>query len=305
MQNGSCAESSPSASAGTSRRRVLTLLGAGGAVGLASLFSRDEARAGHDSTNVFHLGETNTATAATSLEASVDAHAFTVEHTHTDDTLAAIRGVNSSAVFGFGVQGESGAGVGVSGHGTGDANGVAGESENGSGVVGLSSGAPAVRGVSFGHVGVQGQTESMVEPAVLGESLVCVERGPCEGDSTGTGVFGRSDAGTGVRGDCPRGTGVEAVSEEGLALDVVGKASFSTAGSGVVPAGANSGFVPAPAVTADSHISVTLASDPGERELRWVERSPGSGFTVHLSSAEKKKRPETALTYLVVEPSSA
>ena len=80
-----------------------------------------------------------------------------------------------------------------------------------------------------------------------------------------------------------------------------GRAAFSTADSAVIPAGQNSAFVPNLAVTEDSHISVTLASDPGQREVRWVERSPGSGFTVHLSTAPPPQRPEASLTYLVVE----
>jgi hypothetical protein len=36
--------------------------------------------------------------------------------------------------------------------------------------------------------------------------------------------------------------------------------------------------------------------------VRWVERSPGSGFTVYLTPAPKKSRPETKLTYMVAEP---
>jgi hypothetical protein len=54
-------------------------------------------------------------------------------------------------------------------------------------------------------------------------------------------------------------------------------------------------------VTADTHISVSLASDPGPRQLSWVERDPGSGFTVHMSGPTKKA-PETSVTYVLVEP---
>jgi hypothetical protein len=36
----------------------------------------------------------------------------------------------------------------------------------------------------------------------------------------------------------------------------------------------------------------------------WVERNPGSGFTVH-TSGQTKKTPETSLTYLIVEPYDA
>ena len=47
-------------------------------------------------------------------------------------------------------------------------------------------------------------------------------------------------------------------------------------------------------------ISVTLASDPGERQVRWVEGQPGE-FAVHLTSAPPKRRPQTAFTYVVLE----
>jgi hypothetical protein len=70
----------------------------------------------------------------------------------------------------------------------------------------------------------------------------------------------------------------------------------------VIPAGAEWVVVSDPSVTATSHITVTLTSDPGQRQVRWVERNPGAGFTVHLSSAAKKLRPQTALTYMIVEP---
>ena len=85
-----------------------------------------------------------------------------------------------------------------------------------------------------------------------------------------------------------------------LALDVVGKARFSTAGAGTVPAGQNVVLVANPTVTADSHISVTLAWYPGTRQLHWVERSPGVGFTVNLTSAPPRAGPATPFTYLIV-----
>jgi hypothetical protein len=96
---------------------------------------------------------------------------------------------------------------------------------------------------------------------------------------------------------------VEARSEsaDGIALQVRGSARFSTAGTATIPAGTDAVFVANPAVTEESHVSVTVASDPGSRQLTWVERNPGAGFTVHMSS-QTKKVPETSLTYLVVEP---
>ncbi|MFN2588649.1 MAG: hypothetical protein ABR613_11105 [Actinomycetota bacterium] len=58
--------------------------------------------------------------------------------------------------------------------------------------------------------------------------------------------------------------------------------------------------MPNEAVSADSHISVTLMGNPGVRTLQWVERAPGSGFTVHLTTVGPK--PQTPLTYFVLEP---
>jgi hypothetical protein len=94
------------------------------------------------------------------------------------------------------------------------------------------------------------------------------------------------------------------VLDGGLALDVVGKARFSTAGASTVPQGQNARNVQHPAVTADSHISVTLMSDPGPRQIQWVERRPGIGFRLHMTSAPQNQRPATQFTYLIVEPGS-
>lgn len=88
----------------------------------------------------------------------------------------------------------------------------------------------------------------------------------------------------------------------GLALDVVGKARFSTAGAATVPQGQNSVFVPNASVTPNSHISISLVSDPGPRQLRWVSRNGGSGFTVYFAGGLPGQRPATNFTYLIVEP---
>jgi hypothetical protein len=108
----------------------------------------------------------------------------------------------------------------------------------------------------------------------------------------------------GVQGISGTGIGVQAISADGMALDVVGTAHFSTAGNDAVAAGQNSRFVANPAVTAVSHISVTLNGDPGPRLLRWVNRSPGAGFTVHFTGGPPGQRPEVPFTYLIVEPGS-
>jgi hypothetical protein len=84
-----------------------------------------------------------------------------------------------------------------------------------------------------------------------------------------------------------------------LALRVVGKACFSTAGAGVVRARANAATVDNPAVTADSHVTVTFTRDPGGAAVAWVERQPGTAFIVHLSSRPRRNVP---FSYLIVEP---
>lgn len=366
MRDESSAAPSPDLTRETSRRRLLAWMGAGGAAVLATLFSRNEAHAGHDGTNVLHLGEGNTTPPGrkTGIASNVEAFSVDVDNAHTGSAgglhgrslgqLPAIQGVG---------QGPSFAGVfGVSASPSGDfqggsRDGVQGFSANGTGVRGISqtgtggefsstSGkALQARGraafdadvdtfavhVNNFHTGGLGGgvavTTRGFHPAVQGNALgsnalAGVLGLSHEGNFTGgtangpgIGVMGSSGSGSGVEGVSLTGAGVrghtqpgktnvavEAISPDGTALNVLGKSRFSTAGSAVVPVGADSIFVPNSAVTATSHVSVTLVGDPGPRQLTWVERNPGSGFTVHLSSAPPSKRPETPLTYLIVEP---
>jgi hypothetical protein len=86
----------------------------------------------------------------------------------------------------------------------------------------------------------------------------------------------------------------------GRGLAVKGRAGFSSCGSSTVAAGQDFASVNNSAVTATSHITVTLNADPGAAQLLWVERQTGS-FTVHLT---KKVQNSTSFTYLVVEPFS-
>jgi hypothetical protein len=126
---------------------------------------------------------------------------------------------------------------------------------------------------------------------------------------------GASGEGVGVSGNSPVGIGVAGHSSEGIggsfsgpiALQVAGSAKFSTAAAGSLPAGQDSVFVASSAVTAVSHITVTLTGDPGQvastpgtkAVLVWVERRPGTGFVVHMS---RPVRFTTPFTYLIVEP---
>jgi hypothetical protein len=150
-----------------------------------------------------------------------------------------------------------------------------------------------VRGITAAGAGVEGVSLDQSEQIHGGDiSFLFPLEGPLAASGSGIGVLGRSGSGTGLRGE----------SASGLALDVAGKARFSTAGSSTVPQGQNSVFVANAAVTADSHVSVTLAGNPGARQLHYVSRSPGAGFTLNLTSAPPPQRPQTPFTYLIVEP---
>ncbi len=197
-----------------------------------------------------------------------------------------------------GVVGGSESGVGVEGQST-DGWGLLGESKNFGGIVGVTHAVPAPGIPAVGVLGVS-DTDKPEGAGVAGTS------------DGGTGVSGESQSGPGVRGRAPGDApGVRAISDQligpptptgdgGLALDVVGKARFSTAGDGVVPAGADAATVSNLAVTPDSHITVSLTGDPGNSAavVQWVELQ-GSGFVVHLRVPVSN---ETPFTYLIVEP---
>lgn len=271
----------------TSRRRLLTLMGVGGAAGLATLLSQDEAQAGHDSTNVMHLGETNSAPGASTIDANVDGPMLLLNNSHSSGN--ALHAHKPVGVF---VDVERPA-VMVENQGAGGGGIEAASKAGGIGVEGLV--VPTDEELEFedqkNGYGVRGISSSSPETY---------------GDGPGVGVHGSAGTGTGVLGTCvAAGIGVEARSDtpEGVALNVRGKARFSTGGSGVVPTGQNSVFVADVDVTEDSHISVTVVSDPGSRVFSWVKRDPDAGgFTVHMPSASPNKRPETHFTYLVTEP---
>jgi hypothetical protein len=174
-----------------------------------------------------------------------------------------------------------GEGVAHGFEGGGDAAGVWGQSNAGVGVIGASWDGGGV-------VGAGGSIQKDPELRPAGPGVI----GFAPGGAPGVLAMSAMETGLGQPGT-PDG---------GLALDVIGKARFSTAGAATVPQGASSVQVLDPAVTANSHISVTLVSDPGSRALRWIERLPGS-FTAHFEGGGKPStRPETDFTYLIVEP---
>jgi hypothetical protein len=330
----------------TTRRRLLTVMGAGGAAALATLVSSKEAQAGHDSTNVCHLGEFNDTPDTDTQGATFitgEATAFVLDINNTGTVDGGSGGIQASSRRAPGIQGnaidpgiagvygQSSASEDAEGFEKGSGSGVKGVSGTGAGVLGHSESGPGGQFSSNSSTALQ--VTANVEGAE-GHAGLRVENTHSFGTGVsahvqgGTGVFGEAvgsddDPGIGVRGSAGGGIGVlgliphfgDGVALQGIttaddgtptlngaALQVVGRARFSTGGSAVVPTGQTSVFVGNGAVTPDSHISVTLVNDPGSRSVHWVERDDGNGFTVHMSSAPPNKRPETFLTYLITEP---
>lgn len=256
---------------GRSRRDLLKALGAAAAGAVAaSVINSEKAEATHGNLNVVSDTE------KPAIHAENRGFGLGLEVTSDNE------GVKVTA-SGVGLRSES------AGHG------VVGISSDHYGVQGISSDAAGVYGSSPLYFGVWGEGG---ETGVTGISRE--DHGP------GVGVSGIAPEGTGVRGSSG-GIGVQAVSAGGTALQVEGKARFSTAAAGTVPAGQDSAFINNPAVTALSHVTVTLTGDPGQASsapgskalIAWVERRPGTGFVVHMS---RPVRFATAFTYLIVEP---
>lgn len=150
---------------------------------------------------------------------------------------------------------------------------------------GLSAGS-GISGKAIGGPGVKGQ--SFADGSV----------------AAGFGVFGISE-GEGVRGTCTNAAGTGVVAEntavDGVALEVFGKAKFSTvANAGSIPTGADTFVVSNTNVTAVSHISVTLTANPTSRTaVSWIDRNPGVGFTLHLTA---RVATATTISYSILEP---
>jgi hypothetical protein len=173
----------------------------------------------------------------------------------------------------------------------GGSTGVLGQSQTGTGVFGGSESGTGVQGNTGSETGVLGINHSITGLAIPYAAGV---RGKGPGAVPGVHAVSGIPAGD-ENGD---------ILDGGVALRVDGKSLFSTAGAGTVPQGQNSVAVLKSAVTSLSHISITLTSDPNDRHVRWVSRSPGVGFTLYLTTAPANKRPQTSFTYLVVEPAT-
>lgn len=242
----------------TSRRRMLKLGGAGAAALVATMLPRNGARATHDGdgSNALHVGEENQASAQTVLEANItpplegpaEPPALRIEnHTgtgiHSKGTESGLfgesdefRGVYGKSDTGVGVRAESLSGAGLEAH-----------SNTSFGVVGGSDGS-----LNEGGVGVGGF--SAADLAVLG-----IGGSPGDSAAEGDGVGGFSFNSIGGRFVSFNGIGARAVSpgdvhpalqaasgnptdphqaavpDQGLALEVIGKARFSTAGKAPDP----------------------------------------------------------------------
>jgi hypothetical protein len=202
-------------------------------------------------------------------------------------------GVKVDVSSGTGMRVDVTEGVGVTAHTLGSGNAVEGFGHNGIGV----------RAFSMGGTALNAESQ-------IGDAIVAFAGANGTGvrarSAFGSGVEGVSDGlGIGVSGICGEGTALYGRSSLGTALEVVGTAKFSTAGSGIIPASQDSAFVDNAAVTAKSHVTVTLTGSPGIPSagslptILWVDRQPGTGFVLHMT---RKVGPATPFTYLIVEP---
>jgi hypothetical protein len=188
-----------------------------------------------------------------------------------------------------------------------DAIGIRGYSQHNTGVVGQAGTAlhtdpnqPIIFGVfgaSADAIGVAGR--SLMNSGVLGHT-----GGQFSGDPNTplpiAGIIGLAGISTDPNNPDPDYAGVVGFAQdpnnpailarnfsEGLALNVQGRALFSSAGKGAIPAGVDRVLVSHSAVTPTSVVLVTLSSDPvGGRRLKFVIAENG-GFTVVLSSKAK------------------
>jgi hypothetical protein len=280
-----------------SRRGVLGLLAAGGGAALATLFGRPE-RAQADDGDPLILGAANRASSKTSLIGTVDLDfAFTVEN----------RSATGSGVAQFREANPDGAALDVHGvtlllanradYGTFIRNDSADPEAGGMAVTG-SGVMPVILATSDAS-----PVPDMASPvAISGESTgggVGVE-----GSGGAIGVDGNSSGGIGVHGFSEAGDpGLGGLFENhsgGVGLGVVGRVAFGTVGAATLAGGQSSVFVADVNVRETSHITITPVTNPGGREMRWVERTPESGFTVHFSAGGPRS-PAIDFTYFIAE----
>jgi hypothetical protein len=219
-------------------------------------------------------------------------------------------GLRAESTNGEAVHAQSENGVGVLGQTFSGLPAIRGVGSSGPGLEGVSTSGPGVRGVaSQTGPGIEGFASTGTQPGVTGRPGVVGYASPTNsgvhGQSIGVapGIIGRQEGPSGIailaRADHAGAIGLSAVNAQGgIALDVVGRARFSTAGSSTIPAKADSQAVSNSAVQANSNVIITLTSDPGDAQISWAERNPGSGFVVHMT---KKVGAATTFAYLITE----
>jgi hypothetical protein len=318
-----------------SRRDVLAALGLGTATVVATQLPRSAARAADGDTLL--LGRFNLASSETSLQAG-DVGLRVSNDTSSAGAVALIG--EGKGEGGCGVSGTSEHSVGVMGHSkagpggwfstdAGDALKVdggarvmgavedylavienAGTGERSGGLIIRSSGSwPALSANAMDGEGGWRMDGTAIETR---GKLVVEAEARLEDPSGGHGGFAAviynhmvDPASGGLLVVQPSGSGgpaVDASCPGGIGLRVSGTARFSTCGSATLPATSTSVMVPLESVTAQSHVTVTFVTDPGTRSVSWVERTPGVGFTVHVTPYKGRSAPALPFTYLVVEP---
>ncbi|HYC56710.1 MAG TPA: hypothetical protein VEL28_17400 [Candidatus Binatia bacterium] len=237
------------------------------------------------------LGEENTAQTPTSLVIPPRVRGLVIgtelsDPNNPDPDFSPVSALRAAGGVSIGIEGTSTSRIGVLGQSGGalvtDPNEVLRY-----GVYGASVDAIGVGGRSIDSVGVLGRTggdlhldpnESFPVAGIVG--LAGFPNDPNDVRDL-AGVFGYAQD--------PNNPAVLARNStiDGLALNVEGRASFSSAGQGTIPAGVDRVEVAHPAVTASSIVLATLSSDPvGGRRLKFVEVGDGA-FTVVLSGKAK------------------
>jgi hypothetical protein len=227
-------------------------------------------------------------------------------------------GVRGENLDGDGIHGEGRTGVrGRSG--VEDGEGVRGENTRGDGVRG--DGRTGVRGVARengigvhgrGQVGIRGVASSRTDDVLVERELparpTAIEAIADEEDSVGIQARATSERSTALRVESTREDAVALdvrVPEGGTAIHIRGAACFDTVGAGRFSRNSRSVTVTDRRVTEGSFIYAMLTGNPSSGNsparvgVSWIDRHPGSGFTIHL---DNQVQAEVPFSYFIVEP---
>jgi hypothetical protein len=176
--------------------------------------------------------------------------------------------------------------------------GTWGQSRTGIGAVGQS-----------GHIGMwaakgEGWDLSQLEPAAFHSSARGLDPSTCARSESGPAVMAETQDGVALRALVKAEGGIAIIAEHGLSGDALltfGRIRSDMVGSGVVKAHQRtSPVIPCPAVTDESHVSITFNANPYGAGF-WVERLPGRGFILHLTRPIPRDLP---FTYSAIDPSN-